>query len=80
MAWEWAYPSIATITAKASDKWQIVQEAKTLLHKIGMVGPVYYFVENPDPADHKAISNPESALLDPQSMELFQGPSPPTKL
>ena len=54
-----------------NDKWQTAEEGKALLHKIGMVGWLYYFVENSDPADHKAISNPESALLDPQSKELI---------
>lgn len=61
-----------------NDKWQTAEEGKTLLLKIGMVGWLYCFVKNPDPADHKAISNPESALLDPQSKELFQGDPPPT--
>ena len=54
-----------------NDKWQTAEEGKALLLKIGMVGWLYCFVKNPDPADHKAISNPESALLDPQSKELF---------
>lgn len=36
-----------------------------------MVQCIYYFVDNPDPADNEAILNPESALLDPESKELF---------
>lgn len=53
-----------------NDKWQTAEGGKALLHKIGMVGWLYYFVENSDPEDHKAISDPESALLDPQSRNL----------
>lgn len=71
MAWEWAHPSIATVSAKAHNKQQAVEEAKTLLLKIGMVWWVYCFVENPDPADNEAISNAESALFDSESRELF---------
>lgn len=52
---------------------------QSIITQIGMVGWLYCFVKNPDPADHKAISNPEYGLLDPQSKELFQGdpPHPP---
>lgn len=69
--------AIATVSAKARNKQQTVEEAKTLLLKIGMVWWVYYFVENPDPADNEAIANPESALLDPESKELFLNKSLP---
>lgn len=36
-----------------------------------MVQWVYCCGENPDPADNEVISNPEAALLDPESKELF---------
>lgn len=36
-----------------------------------MVWWVYCSLENPDPADNEAISNPEPALLDPESKETF---------
>lgn len=70
MAWEWAQPSISTISAKVNAKCQTVKDARTLLHKIGMVRWVYYFVVNPNPAYNKAILNSESALLAPESKEL----------
>ena len=71
MAWEWVHCSIATVFAKAPDKWQIVVVAKTLLLKIDMVRWVYCFVENPDPADNEVVSNPVSTRLNSESKKLF---------